>query len=74
MNSRLMVVVAGVALVVAGAVSAAERTYQVTAPVVEVTDTKIVLDKDDGKWEIARTEQTKVTGDVKVGGKVTVKR
>lgn len=46
--------------------------YQVTGPVVEVTDTKIVIAKDDGKWEIAREAATKASGDVKVGDKVTV--
>jgi hypothetical protein len=49
--------------------------YQVTGPVVEVTDAKIVIStKDDGKWEIAREAATKVTGgDIKVGDKVTIK-
>ncbi len=46
--------------------------YQVTGPVVELTDTKIVIHKDDGKWQIARDAGTKVTGDLKVGEKVTV--
>ena len=46
--------------------------YQVTGPVIEVTDAKIVVQKDDGKWEIAREAGTKVTGDIKVGDKVTV--
>ena len=46
--------------------------YQVTGPVVEVTDAKIVIQKDDGKWEIARSAATKVTGTPKVGDKVTV--
>lgn len=46
--------------------------YQVTGPVVELTDAKIVIQKDDGKWEIARDAGTKVTGELKVGAKVTV--
>ena len=46
--------------------------YQVTGPVVEVTEAKIVIQKDDGKWEIAREAATKVTGELKVGEKVTV--
>ena len=41
-------------------------------PVVEVTDTKIVVQKDKEKWEIARTAQTKTNGTPKVGDKVTV--
>jgi cytochrome c1 len=46
--------------------------YQVTGPVVEVTETKIVVQKGKEKWEIARTPDTKVTGDLKVGSKVTI--
>lgn len=47
-------------------------TYQVTGPVLEVTDAKIVIQKDTEKWEIARTADTKVTGELKAGSKVTV--
>ena len=46
--------------------------YQVTGPVEEVTATKIVVQKGKEKWEMARDAGTKVTGDVKVGDKVTV--
>ena len=46
--------------------------YQVTGPVVELTDTKIVVKKGKENWELARDAGTKVTGDVKVGDKVTV--
>ncbi len=46
--------------------------YQVTGPVLEVTDSKIVVQKGKEKWELARTPDTKVTGDLKVGAKVTV--
>jgi hypothetical protein len=51
---------------------AASGTYQATGPVLEVTDSKIVIQKDTEKWEIARTPGTKVTGDLKVGSKVTI--
>jgi hypothetical protein len=50
----------------------APKTYQVTGPVLEVTDTKIVVQKDNEKWEIARTPETKVDGTLKVGAKVTI--
>jgi hypothetical protein len=40
--------------------------------VIELTDKKIVVQKGDEKWEIARTAETKVDGDPQVGGKVTV--
>ncbi len=57
----------------AAAVRAQEvKTYQVTGPVLEVTATKIVVQKGEDKWEIARDKKTKVTGDLKVGGKVTI--
>jgi len=46
--------------------------YQVTGPVLEVTDTKIVVQKGKEKWELARTPETKVTGDLKAGSKVTI--
>lgn len=50
----------------------AGTTYQATGPVLEVTDSKIVIQKDTEKWEIARTAETKITGEVKVGSKVTI--
>lgn len=53
-------------------VSHLAMAYQVTGPVEEVTDTKIVVQKGKEKWEIARDANTKVTGDVKKGDKVTV--
>lgn len=46
--------------------------YQVTGPVLELTDTKIVVQKGKERWEIARTPETKVSGDLKVGSKVTI--
>jgi hypothetical protein len=51
---------------------AATRTYQVTGPVVEVTDDHITVQKGQEKWEIARDAATKVTGELKVGAKVTI--
>lgn len=58
--------------VIALAVASSAWAYQVTGPVLEVTDTKIVVQKGKEKWELARTPETKVTGDLKVGAKVTV--
>jgi len=52
--------------------SFAGTTYQATGPVLEVTDSKIVIQKDTEKWEIARSADTKVSGDIKVGSKVTI--
>jgi len=52
--------------------AAAAKTYQVTGPVLEVTDTTVTVQKGKEKWEIERTKDTKVTGDLKVGAKVTI--
>lgn len=51
---------------------AAGKTYQVTGPVLEVTDTKIVVKKGKDNWEVARDAMTKVAGELKVGSKVTI--
>jgi len=49
----------------------AGSTYQATGPILELTDAKIVIQKDTERWEFARTADTKVTGELKVGAKVT---
>jgi hypothetical protein len=46
--------------------------YQVTGPVLEVRDDAIVVQKGNEKWEIARDKATSISGDLKVGAKVTV--
>ena len=48
------------------------KTYQVTGPVVDVTPDTITVQKGRENWEIGKTSDTKVTGDVKNGEKVTV--
>ena len=48
------------------------KTYQVTGPVLEVTPTTITVQKGSEKWQISRDASTKVTGEPKVGSKVTV--
>ena len=52
--------------------AAGEKTYQVTGPVLEVTDSMIAVQKGKDRWEIKRDSRTKVTGDLKVGEKVTI--
>jgi hypothetical protein len=54
-------------------VAVAGEVCQVTGPVLEVKDISITVQKGDEKWQIARDKNTKVTGDVKVGSKVTIK-
>jgi hypothetical protein len=56
----------------AAPVHAADKTYQVTGPVLEVTDTTVTVQKGKEKWQLARNKDTKVTGDLKVGAKVTI--
>ena len=54
------------------AFAAGGKTYQVTGPVLEVTDTMIAVQKGKDRWEIKRDASTKVTGDLKVGVKVKI--
>ncbi len=60
------------ALVVGAVFAAAPKTYQVTGPVLSVTDDMIVVQKGNDKWELARDANTKIQGDLKVGAKVTI--
>ena len=59
-------------LVASTAFAAGTKTYQVTGPVLEMKPDIIVVQKGKEKWEIAKDKDTKVTGDVKVGSKVTI--
>jgi hypothetical protein len=54
------------------AFAAGPKTYQVTGPILEVNANTIVVKKGNDKWEINRDAATKVTGDLKVGSKVTI--
>ncbi len=73
MKMRLTAAVTGIALLAATTLFAgATKTYQVTGPVLEVKDDMIVIQKGKEKWEVAKDKDTKVTGDLKVGSKVTV--
>ena len=61
------------AVTVSGAAHAeATKTYQVTGPVLEVTDSTITVQKGKEKWQLARDKETKAPGEVKVGDKVTI--
>ncbi len=51
---------------------AGTTAYQVTGPVLEVTNDYITIQKGNEKWQIARDKDTKITGDLKVGSKVTI--
>ncbi|PKN36433.1 MAG: hypothetical protein CVU62_14865 [Deltaproteobacteria bacterium HGW-Deltaproteobacteria-2] len=54
------------------AFAAGPKTYQVTGPVLEVSSDMIVIQKGKDKWQMGRDAATKVTGDLKVGSKVTI--
>jgi len=71
----MLSLVAGLVLLVSVVAWAATqaKTYDVTGPVLELSDTKIIVQKGEDKWELERDKDTKVTGDLKVGSKVTIK-
>lgn len=48
------------------------KTYQVSGPIVSLTDTTVVVQKGEERWEIARDPKTKSNAELKVGDKVTV--
>jgi hypothetical protein len=76
---RFNSLLAAFALVATMAISStalAAKTYQVTGIVVKLTDKVITIEKGTGgdkeKWEIDRDSDTKVTGTLKEGAKVTI--
>lgn len=48
------------------------KDYQVTGPILEVNDSMIAVQKGKDRWEVARDSNTKATGELKTGEKVTV--
>jgi hypothetical protein len=69
---KTLLFVCAVLLVASIAIAGPPNTYQVTGPVLELKDDVIAVQKGKDKWEIARGKDTKVTGDLKVGSKVTI--
>jgi hypothetical protein len=69
---RSILVLGALLLSVTLALAAAPKSYQVTGPVLSLTDDVITVQKGNEKWEIARDKDTKITGDLKVGSKVTI--
>lgn len=61
------------ALFLSTASLAAAKDYQVTGPVVDVKDDVIIVKKGNDNWEIDRDKNTKTTGDIKKGDRVTIK-
>ena len=63
---------AGVFLLASVAIAAGPKDYQVTGPVLDVTDDVITVEKGKEKWEIGRNKDTKINGDLKKGSRVTI--
>jgi hypothetical protein len=72
-NHRLQVLSVAAIMFIGGFfLSATVKKYQVTGPVLDVSDTMIVVDKDGDRWEMERNADTKVDGALKKGAKVTI--
>lgn len=69
---KRLAVAALVAALATPALARQPKAYQVTGQILEVSDDLIVLEKGKEKFELARTPDTKVTGELKKGEKATV--
>jgi hypothetical protein len=73
MNAKILFLLAAASLTLSSAAFAAgAKTHEVTGTVLETTPTKIVVQKGAERWEIDLDPQTKVSGELKVGAKVTI--
>jgi RNase P/RNase MRP subunit p29 len=72
MMKRILSMFAGVFLLASVAMAAGPKDYQVTGPVLDVTDDVITVEKGKEKWEIGRSKDTKINGDLKKGSRVTI--
>lgn len=72
MMKRILSMFAGVFLLASVAMAAGPKDYQVTGPVLDVTDDVITVEKGKEKWEIGRNKDTKINGDLKKGSRVTI--
>jgi hypothetical protein len=48
------------------------KDYQVTGPVLAIEDNLVTVQKDDEKWQIETSADTKMDGKLAVGQKVTI--
>src|SRR5881398_2236635 len=72
MKTIVFSLVAAASLALSGVALAGAKDYQVTGPILEVNDSMIAVQKGKDRWEIARDSNTKATGELKTGEKVTV--
>lgn len=71
---RVLIVAVVLLVVVAFAFARAPKSdYQWTGTVLEADGDHLVVQKGEEKWEFAYDKDTKVTGELKAGAKVTVK-
>lgn len=71
---RALIVIAVILVVAAFAFARPPKAdYQWTGTVLEADGDHLVVEKGKEKWEFAYGKDTKVTGTLKVGAKVTVK-
>jgi hypothetical protein len=69
---KILILASAFLFVATIAFAAGPNKYQVTGPVLEIKGDVIVVKKGNDKWEVTRDAATKVTGDLKVGSKVTI--
>jgi len=72
MMKHILSMFAAVFLLASVAIAAGPKDYQVTGPVLDVSDDIITVQKGSDKWEIGRNKDTKINGDLKKGSKVTI--
>ena len=72
MINRFLVILFALLFLASVAIAAGPKDYQVTGPVLDVTDDVITVEKGKDKWEIGRNKDTKINGDLKKGSKVTI--
>lgn len=72
MKSTLSLLAAASIALSSAAFAATAKDYQVTGPILEVNDSMIAVQKGKDRWEVARDSNTKATGEMKVGDKVTI--
>ena len=68
----VIAILLGTMLLASPALARQPKKYQVTGKVLEVTKEYVTVDKGGEKWEIGRGAGTKITGNLKVGAKVTI--
>jgi len=73
MKKSIVVLLTALVVVMAfTVVYAVPKTYQWTGEVTEVKDDMVAVKKGKEIWQFSRDKDTKMSGDLKVGSKVTV--